>query len=256
MIERIRDAAGVSCVEKYLLAVLSLRGIDERCLYTDCDLDLGRTVQAFVREKQSYADYLGKPRLQSVAREIGLLNLKTFYGQARTGEFDFVLHEVVRDYKGAGAALPWRADHYLLEIEGKFYDCLPPAESEAPDPEKRTGKKIGFRLNPAFVSPGLGEIRAATRGNLAPQGSPVSEPVSVENLCFVRDALLYVKTLRARMNAVLDCPILRAQIAALAKGASLLERFRLKGRVGDFEPERQEINQTEELWREKVRLLR
>lgn len=252
MVEYLRETKGISCVEIFLLALLKRRGIDERFLYADSYMDIQDTVEAFLTKRHRYALYLGKPRLQSVAKQAGLIDLSVNHDPREEIGFDYSLYEVRSAYKEDGRFAPWREDHYLLRLDGAYYDCYPPAKLDGVEERFLTGKRIGITVHGSHPIPEIAALREAAVRSVPKPTKNIAFAIKTDNLIFVRDALLYVKVMRERMNALLECPAADRQIKTLAKLASLTEAFRLRRKIGPYGELLEELNHTEELWKETI----
>lgn len=253
MIDGIKGAKGVSCVEIYLLALLSFRNIDERCLYSDSYIGIGETLNEFIGKRRSYASYLGKPRLQTVAKELGLISLQTFERGTQTHKFDHILYEVSPSYKKGGALAPWRADHYLLWHENAFYDCYPPSRLTVKEVFNDLADTcIGIDIHADAALPDIKECTGALVKSIPKATEKIGVALTPDNLVFVRDALLYVKVMRERMNGLLQLSELDALIKAVAKFVARIELFRQRKIIGAYQNLVEEIDEKERLWKEKI----
>lgn len=250
MIDNIRGALGISCVEIYLLALLKHHGTDERVLYSDSYIGIKETLDDFISGKEKYASYLGKPRLQSVAKDRGLIYFLTYRYNAGNTDFDYNLFEVKPGYKNSGLQA-WRDDHYLLRFNNEFYDCYPPSKVENVTEKHLTGTCIGILMNRLNMPLSLEREKEKLMESVKPS-QEITLNITADNLPYIRDALLYVKIMRQRMNAVFECPAIEKQIKAIGKLVSLLEIYRLRNRIGEYGELVKEINTTEELWKKKI----
>lgn len=68
MIERIRRALGISCVEIYLLALFERHNVDRNEVFMESYIPLHRLISDFTENVQTnFASYAGLERVQSIA---------------------------------------------------------------------------------------------------------------------------------------------------------------------------------------------
>lgn len=113
----INEVYSVSCVESYILAFLKKKGVNISYLYCNGFVSVDHLICDFSCNDITYADYRNVERIQDVAKEMGILDLKG----AKNSSLDFINNESneylleikdeqFRKLYGHGA---WRDDHYV-----------------------------------------------------------------------------------------------------------------------------------------------
>ena len=123
---------GLSCVENQVLLALKQSGCDIAHFYNGSAIPLKRLFSHLVKKGQLLQDFDGLPRVQDVAKKLGIISLvlhkEDSADEARgklhnLQENEFLLMRVNREFtKGILRARGWRSDHFVrLSLhENKF----------------------------------------------------------------------------------------------------------------------------------------
>lgn len=86
MIERIRRALGISCVEIYLLALFERHNVDRNEVFMESYIPLHRLISDFTENVQTnFASYAGLERVQSIAARKKMAGVFKFAVQEKYG---------------------------------------------------------------------------------------------------------------------------------------------------------------------------
>lgn len=233
MIERIRRALGISCVEIYLLALFERHNVDRNEVFTESYIPLHRLISDFTENVQTnFASYAGLERVQSIAARKKMAEFSNLPCKKNTA-FQYYMYRVKPEYKNAGLR-PWRDDHFLLGYEGEFYDCYPPSKVLIKDIDALSDFKIGVRISSDFKGDPSEQYRKL-KESIAGVPYRETDVGGIGNdLRRLRDALLIFKISRQRINCILQSKSLNDLIYETGKITGIIEASRLRHQKTDF----------------------
>ena len=104
MIDRIRRALGISCVEIYLLALFERHNVDRNEVFTESYIPLHRLISDFTENVQTnFASYAGLERVQSIAARKKMAEFSNLPCKKNTA-FQYYMYRVKPEYKNAEAS--------------------------------------------------------------------------------------------------------------------------------------------------------
>jgi hypothetical protein len=258
IVENMKNPTGISCVEIYLLAWLKERGIDCRSLYADSFAEIADVINDFLTGEYGYLNYAKLPRVQETAQRLGGIRLcyknalQKEENRLNAGETPFVrMLGVKPDYK-SGKLTPWRDDHFLLQYDGKYYDCYPPGEFTPSRGDIFDGRVLEICLSGSFPPYG-NELQRLKERVLQAELRDCVVNVTADNIMRIRDGVMILKISRQRMSEVFpENDPLKEQVKRLGTFCALLEAFRNRGRIGECKDIWCGINLLEKEWRKCV----
>lgn len=108
---------GLSCVENYLLYVLSVNNYEYKHLYAQSYISFSGIVNYFFNEKKLYEYFDSIPRLQTTAGEYDIISIKTTEKPFSDidPEHGYYLLRLCPEYtEETYGESTWRSDHYVL----------------------------------------------------------------------------------------------------------------------------------------------
>jgi hypothetical protein len=115
---------GLSCIENYILGILRQKGIDVTRLYCRSFVSAEKLYDDVFNKDLTYENYTEIPRIHSIAKKLGVIDLQTVNTDDTFNLNDFLKSLKVNEYimikvsrefmMNKFKAKTWRNDHYML----------------------------------------------------------------------------------------------------------------------------------------------
>lgn len=235
----------LSCVESYLLYILSANNYDYRHLYAQSYVSFSEIMNYFFNERKQFEYYNGVPRLQQIASKHNVISIKSIDKPCIDidSEHDYYLLRLCPEYiEETYGEVTWRDDHYVLLA--KFNDSMWTYINDNPRDCKilnrsdmltvYAGSLIRIDLA-SGITDKTKDLLLQEFFNSMSENKKVCSTFSVDDIIASRNALAVLRILRRRIyeycSQYICCDFMVDYLHELDKQFSLIEYMRLRNRV-------------------------
>lgn len=237
----------LSCIESYLLYILSANNYDYRHLYAQSYESFFEIMNYFFYERKQFEYYNGVPRLQQIASKYNIISIKNIDKPCIDidSEHDYYLLRLCPKFIEAtyGETI-WRDDHYVLlasfnnsswiYINDNPRDCKTLSHNEMLT--AYAGSLIRIDLT-SGITDKMKDILLQEFLDSMSENKKVCSTFSVDNIIAARNALAVLRILRRRIyeycSQYICCDFMESYLNDLDKHFSLIEYMRLRNK-GDY----------------------
>ena len=244
-LSRFNSFHSLSCIESYLLYILSTNNYDYRHLYALSYVSFSKIMHYFFNERKQFEYYNGVSRLQQIASKHSVISIKSIdqpYIDIDS-EHDYYLLRLCPKYvEETYGETTWRDDHYVLLAN--FNDSSWTYINDNPRDYKTLNRsKMLTAYAGSLIRINLASSITDKMKNLLLQGflnsmsenKEIFSTSSVDDIIAARNALAVLRILRRRIHEYCSqyiyCDFMVDYLNELDRQFSLIEYMRLRNRV-------------------------
>ncbi len=244
-LSRFNSFQSLSCVESYLLYILSTNNYDYRYLYALSYVSFSEIMNYFFNERKRFEYYNGVPRLQQIASKYNIILIKDFDKLSINidSKHDYYLLRLCPEYiEETYGEVTWRDDHYVLlanyndsmwtYINDNPRDCRTLNYNEMLT--AYAGSLIRIDLV-SGITDKMKDLLLQEFLDSMPENKKKCSTFSVDEIIAARNALAILRILRRRIyeycSQYICCDFMVDYLNELDKQFSLIEYMRLRNRV-------------------------
>ena len=244
-LSRFNSFQSISCVESYLLYILSANNYDYRHLYAQSYVSFSEIMHYFFNKRKRYEYYNGVPRLQQIASKYKIILINDI-DKPRIdidSEHDYYLLRLCPEYiKETYGETTWRDDHYVLlanfNDSGWTYINDTPRDCRALNGSEMLAAYAGSLISidlASGITDKTKDLLLQEFLNSMSENKKMCSTFSVDDIIAARNSLAVLRILRRRMYEYcfqyICCDFMVDYLNELDKQFSLIEYMRLRNRV-------------------------
>ena len=244
-LNRFNSLCSLSCVESYLLYLLSTYNYDYKYLYALSYVNFDEILNYFFTERKQYEYYDGVNRLQQIASAHNLISIQAIdcpYISIDSDYNHYLLKLCPKYIEKTYGAATWRDDHYVLltnfDETSWTYINDNPRDCKTLTCDEMMSAYAGSLIKIKLLSDVTDRVKDLLLGEFH---ASISEDIKMypipllHDIIAARNALAVLKILRRRIydycSQYVSCDFMRIYLNELDRQFSSIEYMRLRNRI-------------------------